>query len=66
MAFAICAGAVIFELVTLFGYPTLPLPAGERVVQIRSRDLVADRPEERLLYDFVVWRDELTSITDPG
>ncbi len=66
MAFAICAGIVIFELVTAFGYPTLPVPAGERVVQIRSWDLVAGRPEERVLYDFVVWRDELRSVIELG
>ena len=27
MAFAICVGAVIFEVLTLFVHPTLPLPA---------------------------------------
>jgi hypothetical protein len=66
MAFAICAGTVIFELATLLAFPTLPLPAAERVVQIRSWDLVTGRPEERVLYDFVGWRDELRSVTELG
>jgi hypothetical protein len=31
MAFATCVGIVIFDVVTLFTHPTLPLSAGERI-----------------------------------
>ena len=44
MAFAICVGIVIFEVATLVVAPTLPLPAGERIVQIRNWDVAANRP----------------------
>ena len=45
MAFAICVGTVIFQVLTLFVQPTLPLPAGERIVQIRNWDVAANSPE---------------------
>jgi len=66
MAFAICVGTVIFEVVTLFVHPTLPLPAGERIVQIRNWDVAANRPEPRALHDFLVWRGALRSVTELG
>ncbi len=66
MAFAIWVGAVTFEMVRLFAHPTLPLPAGERVVQIGTWDQEASQPERRVLHDFVVWREALTSVADLG
>ena len=66
MAFAICVGAVIFEVLTLFVHPTLPLPAGERIVQIRNWDVAANGPEPRALHDFIVWRGALRSVTELG
>ena len=66
MAFAICVGAVVFEVLTPFVHPTLPLPAGERIVQIRNWDAAANRPEQRALHDFIVWRGALRSVTELG
>ena len=66
MAFAICVGTVIFEVLTLFVHPTLPLPAGERIVQIRNWDVAANSAEPRALHDFVVWRGALRSVTELG
>ncbi len=66
MAFAICVGIVIFEVATLIVAPTLPLPAGERIVQIRNWDVAANRPEQRALLDFAVWRGALRSVTELG
>ena len=66
MAFAILVGAVIFEVVTMLVYPTLPLPAGERIVQIRNWDVAANRHEPRALHDFIVWRGALRSVTELG
>ena len=53
MAFAICVGTVILQVLTLFVQPTLPLPAGERIVQIRNWDVAANSPEPRALGDFI-------------
>jgi putative ABC transport system permease protein len=66
MAFAICAGIVIFEVLTLFTHPTLPLPAGDRIVQIRNWDVATNRAEDRAIHDFNVWRAGLRSVTQLG
>src|SRR5918992_3155801 len=39
MAFAICVGLVIFQVVSLFTNPTLPLADGDRIVEIRNWDV---------------------------
>src|SRR5262245_40405355 len=66
MAFAIWVGIVIFQVVGLFVHPTLPLPKGARLVEIRSMDVAANVQEEKVLYDFIEWRQSLRSLTDVG
>ena len=66
MAFAICVGTVIFQVLALFLSPSLPLPAGERIVHILNWDVATNDDEPRALYDFVVWRDTLRSVTELG
>src|SRR5687767_9977132 len=63
MAFAICVGTVIFQVLALLTFPTLPLPDGDRIVEIRNWNLVKSDDEPPTLYDFVVWRDTLQSVT---
>ena len=46
-------------MVTLFVYPTLPLPAAERIVELENWDTAANNGDPRLLRDFVIWRDSL-------
>ena len=66
MAFAIGVGTVIFQVLSLFLLPTLPLPAGDRIVHIRNWDVAANGVEERALHDFTVWRGALQSVTELG
>ena len=66
MAFAVCVGTVIFQVLTLLSFPTLPLPAGDRIVEIHNRDVAANDDEPRALYDFGVWRGTLRSVTELG
>ena len=66
MAFAIWVGIVIFQVVGLFINPTLPLPQGARLVEIRSIDVAANDQEEKILHDFLEWRQSLRSLTDVG
>ena len=66
MAFAILVGSVIFAIVTMLVYPTLPLPLGDRIVQIRNWDVATNQSEARALHDFVIWRDGLRSVTELG
>ena len=41
MGFAICVGTVIFQVLSLFMYPSLPLSQGDRLVQIQNWDVAA-------------------------
>ena len=66
MGFAICVGAVIFQVLSTVFYPSLPLPVGDRLVQIRNWDAAAVNGEPRVLYDFNVWRGSLRSVTEIG
>ncbi len=66
MAFGIWMGAVTFELVGLVVHPTLPLPGGDRVVQIRLWDAEASSAEPRALHDYMLWREAVRSVTDLG
>jgi putative ABC transport system permease protein len=66
MAFAIWVGAVTFEMVMLIVHPTLPLPGGDRIVQIRNWDVQASSAVPAAPRDFVIWREALTAVTDLG
>ena len=66
MAFAILVGIVIFQFAGLFLYPSLPLPNGDRIVQLSLQDLVDNDEEPHALFDFVSWRDSVRSITNLG
>jgi putative ABC transport system permease protein len=66
MAFAICVGIVIFQVVGLFVHPTLPLPQGARLVEIQTIDVAANDEEEKVLHDFLQWQQSLRSLTDVG
>jgi putative ABC transport system permease protein len=66
MAFAILVGIVIFQFASLFLYPALPLPGGDRIVQVELQDLIENETEPKALYDFLSWRDSLRTITNLG
>jgi predicted permease len=66
MAFAICVGIIIFQVVGLFVHPTVPLPQGARLVEVQNFDVAANDEEEQILHDFVQWRQSLQSLTDIG
>jgi predicted permease len=66
MAFGITVGTVIFQVLSVLMNPTLPLPQGDRLVQIRTWDVAANSAESRLLHDFEIWRGTLRSVTELG
>lgn len=66
MAFAICVGLVVFQILSLFVHPALPLPQGDRLVELRVMDLEVNDEEPQIFYDFMQWRQSLRSITDVG
>ncbi len=65
MAFGIWFGAVTFQMFGVISSTKLPLPDGDRIVKIHTEDLKASQPENRVLYDYQLWRTA-RSITDIG
>jgi len=66
IAVAVALGAAGYAVVNSYSYPDVPLDQGDRLVALTKFDPQARREEERLLYDFLVWRHELRSVTDVG
>ena len=66
MAFAIAVGAGTFHFVNQFLDPTLPLPAGERVVGLRYWDRAEGEPSFPLPVDLLAWRSELRTVEQLG
>jgi len=66
MAFALWFGTVTFVMYGLVVNPKLPLPGGDRIVQVFNWDTKESFPEKRLVHEFLVWRDELRSVKDLG
>ena len=65
LAIAIGIGAGWYDLTRDFLRPTIPLPDGDRIVEIEMRNL-AGGDERRLLHDFSVWQRDVRSVVDLG
>lgn len=65
MAFGIWFGAVTFHMFGILQSTKLPLPDGDRIVKIQNWDLKGQEHEDRVLYDYQLYRG-LRSITDLG
>jgi predicted permease len=65
MAFGIWFGAVTFHMFDLITSTKLPLPDGDRIVKIMNWDAKTSQDEDRVLYDYQLWRTA-RSITDIG
>jgi predicted permease len=66
LAIAIGIGAGWYDLTGDVLRPTLPLPQGERIVEVEMRNSAASEDERRLLHDFLNWRQDVRSIEDLG
>lgn len=66
LAIAIGIGAGWYDLSGDLLRPNLPLPEGERIVEIEMRNAIMPGGERRLLHDFVVWRQNVRLIEDLG
>jgi putative ABC transport system permease protein len=64
LAIAIGLGAGWYDFSGDLLRPTMPLPQGDRIVEVEMRNAVASEDERRLLHDFVAWRQHLTLIED--
>ena len=65
MAFGIWFGAVTFQMFGMITTTKLPLPDGDRIVRIEAWDSKAVNEEDRVLYDYQLWRTA-RSLTDVG
>ncbi|HEX6057713.1 MAG TPA: ABC transporter permease [Gemmatimonadaceae bacterium] len=66
MAVGIAVSVGFFAFAVNMVYPDIPLEEGDRIVALENRDIEIDNEERRSLHDFVLWRDELTSVRDLG
>ena len=66
MAFAILVGAGVFEVVKRATDPVLPLPDGEDIVGLTYWDRRENVRKPASSYDFLTWREELTTLQDVG
>jgi putative ABC transport system permease protein len=66
MAFAILVGTGVFEVVKRVTDPVLPLPDGEDIVGLTYWDRREDARKPASSYDFLKWREELTTLQDVG
>jgi len=66
LAIAIGLGAGWFEFSSNLFRPRLPIPGGDRVVEIEMRNAAASEDERRIMHDFVGWRDHAKLLTDLG
>lgn len=66
IAFAICAGATMFEFITQTISPKLPFAEGDRIVALRLWDAEQSDVEPRIAREFTEWRRSLRTVTDVG
>lgn len=66
LAIAIGVGAGWYDLAGDLFRPAIPLPNGDRIVEVEMRDAASAGDERRILHDFVAWRDEARSIRELG
>ncbi|HEX6694152.1 MAG TPA: ABC transporter permease [Longimicrobiales bacterium] len=64
LAAAIALGATAFEYMRSQLHPDIPLPDGDRLVQVESWNSAELGVEQRVMYDLSVWRAQLESIED--
>lgn len=66
IAFAILVGAGVFEVVKQATDPVLPLPDGQEIVGLTYWNRREDVRKPANSYDFLKWREELTTLRDVG
>jgi predicted permease len=62
LAIAIGVGAGWYDFSQDLLRPRIPLPDGDRLVEIEVRHSLSSRPEQRVLSDFIGWRRDARSV----
>jgi putative ABC transport system permease protein len=66
MSLAIAVAAGYFGVFGALMDPTLPIPAGYRVVSIQNAVVTRQGHDQQTLRDFVAWRDQLKTVQELG
>ena len=66
LAIAIGIGAGWYEAIGKVWAPTIPLPEGDRLVTIETRNTLTNQREARVLRDFLEWRRGLQTVDELG
>jgi putative ABC transport system permease protein len=64
LAAGIALGAAAFAVISLTLWPKLPLPEGDRIVNVAIRDVAGDQGEPRIVADYLRWRAGTSTLTD--
>ena len=66
LAIAIGLGAAWYDVVSDQLHPRLPLPEGDRLVEVEMHNVATSQGERRVLHDLLDWRRDVRSIEDLG
>ena len=66
LAIAIGIGAAWYDLSRMLLSPTIPLPEGDRLVTIETRNTLTRLREPRVAHDFLEWRRTLRTTDNLG
>src|SRR5262245_65470066 len=66
LAIAIGVGAGWYQVWGNILSPTIPLPEGDRLVLVQTRNMLTNQPEWRVAHDFLEWRRGLQSLEELG
>ena len=66
LAIAIGTGALWYDVTGKILAPSIPLPGGDRLVTIDTRNALTLEPEARVAHDFLEWRRQVRTIESVG
>jgi putative ABC transport system permease protein len=66
LTIAIGVGAGLYQAWGNILSPTIPLPEGDRLVRVQTRNTLANQGESRVAHDFLEWQRELHTIEELG
>ena len=66
LTIAIGVGAGLYQVWGNILSPTIPLPEGDRLVLVQTRNTLANQAESRVAHDFLEWQRELHTIEELG
>ena len=66
LAVGVAMSVGMFAFISAHIFAELPLDEGARIVALENRDIEVNNEDRRALHDFVLWRDQLTTVRQLG